>query len=380
MAVGVMSKRKKPLIRRIHDLYYSVSERMGIRPETAECLAGAEVVSGQDTGCCELDNSDEANLYGLKDFSVQYDWPKALVGVFHDVYVVGDQGVIYDRSGRLLRGGWADLSPTLYKPRRPIGCLAKQRKGKYLHLTGVNHENHGHFLLQHLPRLLVAERALYQKTSSAKTWVAPGHKLRQGYYLEALGWERDRLVEGSYGTVLVEELVVTQSLFGASGLVDPVHYRKLHKAFSSMGQQASSHGEVLFLSREDAPDKRLANETEIIEECRKIWPSLKVFRLSEHAPDEQRAMLAEAEWLIGPQGQAWVSPLFCTNAKCIILGFGSKNVSGWTANYRNLSLACGHRALGVMSEDGLNAEGNWVFPRIQASELLRNAYDILVSK
>jgi len=325
----------------------------------------------EEAGSVEIDNSCESLFY-KKLIPAGFTWPEASLCILSNAYLTGDQGQVFQADGSLLQ-----ICPSLdhlplKKIRRPISLFAKKIPGTVFHLTGVDHENHGHFLFQHLPRLLAArENVLLKK--EFRVLVAPGHVNWQLRYLQYFGIQKDQIVEGSTGTVKVEHLAYVPMLYGSSYLCNPDYYRQIHQAFRSapIPEEASLKGEqhdIIFISRSDAPNRKLTNEAEVIKVCEEVWGKVYVLELSRTPLPEQIRICRSAKIVIGPQGQGLSVLFFMEKALLILLEYGhTLQPLGWCAAYRDVAILTGNRCVRLLSQSLPDSEGNWMYdiPKFQ---------------
>ena len=235
-----------------------------------------------EAGHLDVDNTFES-LFHSKEVAVSLKWPALPLMTLHDAWITGDQGQVFLHDGTFL-----SICPSLRhlperKVRRPLAWLGRRLEGVYFHLTGVDHENRGHFLFQHLPRLLAARTQLQEHGERLKVIVAPGHQRWQARYFKYFGISEDRVVEASVGTIHVEKLLYVPMPYGNTYLCNPRFYREIRDGFTTgiTTPAAGADGPILFISRQDAPDRRLANEEEIVSICREVLGSVQVVQLGQ---------------------------------------------------------------------------------------------------
>jgi len=317
-----------------------------------------------EAGRLEVDNSFE-NRFHSRELKSSLEWPALPLMTLHDAWITGDQGQVFLHDGTFLC-----VCPSLRhlpqrKIRRPLAWLARPLRGVYFHLTGVDHENHAHFLLQHLPRLLAAREHCRKHSAELKVIVAPGHKRWQSRYLQYFGISDDRIVEASVGTIRVEKLLYVPMAYGNTYLCNPRFYREIRDGFTrSIPPEAEgAHGPILFISRQDAPDRRLTNEEEIIAICREELGSVQVVQLGRLKLDEQIRLCATARLIIGPQGQGMGVVLFAKGGLFVVLEYGETfHVHGWCRAFCDTASALGLQTLRLMSGGGFDACRDWNYP------------------
>jgi hypothetical protein len=159
---GWMSAIKRRLVRWLHDAYAQAAARLKplkVVRKVSELSAPCLTIKIDIAGSVQVDHEFESSFHG-KDMQAEFSWNDLWLVELHNARVTGDQGHVFFSNGDFLA-----ICPSLKllpsrKVRRPILPLARHLTGVYFHLTGVDHENHGHFLFQHLPRLLAAREEI----------------------------------------------------------------------------------------------------------------------------------------------------------------------------------------------------------------------------
>ena len=174
----------------MHELYSSANARMGrklSRSGEPDARAVCPASSLHPAGQAQLDKSLEADFYQLPETRrLPVSYPQTDLYHFRKVWAVGDQGNVFLEDGRLLDVCQFVQRLPSSKIRRPIPFLSQQEREPVFHLTGFAHDSHGHFILNHLPRLMVALDLLLKEPLS-KTLCAFGHSKWQIRYLSRLG-------------------------------------------------------------------------------------------------------------------------------------------------------------------------------------------------
>jgi capsular polysaccharide biosynthesis protein len=350
--------------RLIHDGYTSLQRRLKVPlPVCGSPPANIKVHELQPTGETLLDASLEAAFYSFKSPTVKYAWPEWLCYDIADAAVAGDQGFVFLSDGRC-------FSPTLYphadmvgmyKIRRPIRLLAQKVKGTVFHLTGPNHENRGHFMLDHLPRLLAA-RDLLRKEGDFQILLT-GHHIRwQREYLRMLGFADDRIVPCEAGTIVIERLLHARFGSPKSSLSPPA---KLGELRDCAGRYADVENEPpsppVFLSRRDAPNRRLLNEERIIHAARSLLPGLVEVKLTGMSLKEQIRLFRRTSLFISPLGQASCNILFSKNSTIINLKDGPPPDDADGSIGSLIAAASGNRGLTLHSGTPLGENLDWSY-------------------
>ncbi|MAH08113.1 MAG: hypothetical protein CL961_00390 [Euryarchaeota archaeon] len=306
-----------------------------------------------------------------RHFSIKY--PKIEKFKLRDVYVVGQDGFVFTKKKELIYDGAILKNKNLKKVRFPIKSLSKKLKGEYFHLCGINSENHGHFVTQFLPRILILKEYL-NLHADVNVLVSFGQRRWQKIYINALGIKSDRIVECNYGTLKIDVLNYIPFFHGNDGLVPKEYYLRLQNIFKNLirGENVKKE-KILFLSRENAPNRRLNNEREVIDLIKKKFdqPVHKVL-MEKHSLPEQIRLCQEATHIFGPQGQAFLACLFASNAKIVILELfiPNWNMRDWAESFRNLGLYSGNKVARLYSKVKYDHNRNWFQPLDEAEKFI----------
>ena len=202
------------LERKLHGWYAESLNRILpiTRLEDGVSLEGRKLAeNGRESLVCKLENRFYDREHPVSN-TVEYTAVRSYE--FKRVNVVGDQGYIFSGSRNLISICDEIKRIKSEKVRRPIRLLSREIREPIFHLTGNNHNNHGHFVLQHLPRLMAARERLLANPR-IKILLATGHLHWQEFYLERLGFGQDRLLEGTPGTMHCSYLEYIPFLFWA---------------------------------------------------------------------------------------------------------------------------------------------------------------------
>lgn len=353
-------------IRTLHESAEFLRKTLGIKLKAVSEGPGVEKIPLQKAGQAMIDNSVEADFYNLPEKQIKHEWPDVPCYRIKNAYVVGDTGQIFLSDGSLFLPTFYPHEHLLHrmKVRRPLPLLARKISGTVFHLTGRNHENRGHFLMQHLPRLLEAAPLLEQHPDH-RILVAPGHARWQKRYIGMVGHDPERVIEGTQGTLLVEDLLYLPHIYGTHALVSVDLCRAVRDGALRLGG-ATTSGSSLFISRTDAPDKRLLNEEEVVEAAREILGDVRVIHLGQHSLQEQIQLFSAAPVVMGPIGQGLCNNIFMRDNLIVSLVPGT-SIDGHMGNGHTTisALACENKAVTLCSRS-LEAEGNnrsnWTFP------------------
>ncbi|NBV22663.1 MAG: glycosyltransferase family 61 protein [Proteobacteria bacterium] len=364
----------------VHDCYDGVVRAFAGRPRAVDrapvANRGAEWTV-QTPGSFRLANALESAFYGRERTPLDYTWPEARMDELRDVLVVGDQGQVFFPDG-------AFYTPCIYphqsrlekmRIRRPVPWLARREGGTLFHLTGRNHENKGHFLLQHVSRLLVA-RPVLEQFGDYRILVAPGHARWQKNFLRLIGIDESRVVEGTQGTLQAERLLHAPLAYGSNALSPPDHYLYIRdRAAEVERQQPPGPARPIFVTRRDAPDKRVVNEDALIAVARELLGELDVFEFKGKTLADQIVAFRRAPVILGPIGQGICNVLFSEGSLLVTLAPGTPEKEVYASSHgTQLALICGNQAVTLYNGETGESRGNWSFPveafRAQLTRLL----------
>ena len=250
----------------------------------------------------------------------------------------------FTRNGRLFSVSYDVRNSGWQSIRRPIPALARRIRTPLLHLSGSNHENRGHFICQFLPRLVVSLPFL-KANPQVKVLVAPAEKEWQAEYLRFFDIPTERMVECSFGTCHIDELFYPPMLHGDQFLSSPDYYKEIRDRVR-VGIPAHREGSVIFITRNDAPDRRALNEDKFFEILKSHYPDALRVALGNIVLHEQAAYFMGAKLIVGWAGQGSVYTLFAKGATLISLS-PSEAFHGWLNACNQLSAISGGRGLWV---------------------------------
>jgi hypothetical protein len=361
----------KGIVHKLHGLRSSLAHLGGFKlkrvaePQVGHLIESRVIQSG---GEMQLNNSAEAWFYHASEATRVHRWPDAPLFRLRDMWCVGDQGHLFFQDGTLF-----DRCPTVRcmpdrKVRRPIPTLSKTVTHPVLHLTGFSHDSHGHFILHHLPRLLAC-RDLLRAAPAAKILCAPGHSRWQMRYLRRLGFDESRVIEGTRGTLRLNEVWYVPWMAGTFKLVAPDLLRGLREAFVQPAAGAASvdsvpAGAPLFISRKDAPDKILANEEELVMATEKLFGGVEHIELGRFPMDEQVRAFRRAPLVIGALGQGLTNMIYTHAGRLVILERGTEPLATAAHSmFTMLTSVCGGEALPIFCQSAYSGpRRQWTFP------------------
>ena len=264
--------------------------------------------------------------------------------------------------------------------RRPIRGMARMEKGPLLHLCGPNSENHGHFILDYLPRLMpFLER--FRAEPSARILLSPGRNKWQCCYLSRFGIPPERVIEMDHGTLEVDELWYAPILHAEDGIAKlsaPANHLAVRDALAARPDSKDA-SLCIFASRLDAPNKKLLNEERLAERSREILGDVRIVKLSGHPLEEQLRLFASATVIIGAVGQNLTNVLFTSGKLVLILTLEEKLWPGkrsWGRAYHNLALLAGNKPVLMLRETPDDANHNWTFNEDSFASTLRRSWEL----
>lgn len=323
----------------------------------------------QSAGSCELDNSPDDALGGVPGKTFHYEWPELTCHLVRNAAVVGDQGLIYLPDGRLLRQSIFPYAVERVKIRPPLPVSSRVEQPLF-HLTGVHHFNRGHFIQEYLPRV-VAARETVPDFREFFFLTAPGHREWQAEMLKYLGIPRNRIMEGSHGTLRCERLYVAPLVEGrVIPLGSPAVHQKIQREFDIIPPDDTPQSEILFLSRKDAPFRQLKNEAALIRMTEEKLGPVKVLTFGRLSLEQQVAAIKSAKIIIGVLGQALTPILFVTGKTLVTLLPGTVEKDPFGVAHSSLPLLTGNRSLTFRcGQESINLD-DWSFPESHYRELL----------
>lgn len=351
-------------LRFIQDTYSSAAKFLGHRPEICRLEDPGwyeQKWNLQKPGSCDFDNTLDDRVGGNPGATQTYHWPQIDCFRVRDATVVGDEGQVYLSDGRLLLPSIFPYKIERVRLRKPLPFY-KTIDAPVFHLTGVHHFNHGHFNQEYIPRVVAARELLPRELFDQLHFLlAPKHLDWQSHMLKYLGIRADRIIPATHGTLRLRDMYIAPM---CEHRVDPIASPELQaqvvKCFAGIppGQPAP----VLFLSRRDAPWRRMQNEDELILATEKLLGPTKVVTFGNMTFEEQIAAMKSARIIIGVLGQALSNMLYLEGKTLIVLIPGTlandhTGVAHWflamLSHNRVLTLRCGQENIDLK---------NWAFP------------------
>jgi capsular polysaccharide biosynthesis protein len=348
----------------LHDGYASLSRRLGGKvPLCLDVPDSVHVHQLRPAGSCILDTSLEAEFHGCATQGVNYEWPEWLGYEIPGALVAGDQGFTFLSDGQL-------LAPTLYpnheqtriyKIRRPIPVLARKIKGTVFHLTGPNHENRGHFMLDHLPRLIVA-RDLLQQIGEYQILLTGRHIRWQREQIRMLGFPDDKILPCEAGTLQIERLLHVRFGSRYSSFSPPHGLCELRDCAANYAEVANvTKSSPVFLSRRDAPNRRLLNEARIFDIAKSLIPSLTEIKLTGMPLKDQIRLFRSTPLFLSPLGQASCNIALSKGSTIINLKYGPPPDDPNQSLGTFIASATGNRGLTIYSGTDMGENFDWSY-------------------
>lgn len=368
------------LDRLLHDTRAAWCARFGPPLQiVSDAPAIREKISIRPAGRTVWQNPLEQAFYGCGTRPAVVEHAEAMLYRIANVSITGSETLMFAGPHTLLRLDSSQNEIALRKVRRPIAWSARRVDGPILPLGGRGTGNRGHFLCEHLPRLLLARERI-GASFPLKTLLTPGHAGWQTEYLVRLGEDPANVVEGSRGTVFCPEVLFVPNLSTGSivDLYEPGIYREIARRFKS-GLPPRRGDRRLFVTRKDAPSRRLLNEDKVFAAFRNAYPGLELVSMSGMSLQQQIALFSEAQLVVGAHSQAFRNVLYCEGALTIQLVPGTRTPDNeyvpWAANYERLGLIHANRCVSLFAGE-LYREGHWTFPLARLEKALERIRNI----
>ena len=319
----------------------------------------------QDNSITHYTNEFEKDYYR---FCKQIDFfhPETYLYVLKNVWVVGSEGCLFFEPDQLFSVCSSLEGIDERKIRRPIKLLAQVIEEPIFILSSRAPGNRGHFLIEHLPRLVASMDAI-KRLGRCKILVTPMHRKWQVGYLQKLGFSDSEIIEASIGSTFCKRAFYVPTLCKEerATVSREKYYQFLRKCFID-SHKSSCKGLPIFLSRKDAPDRKLSNEDAIFSIAKTFFPEMKRIVMSTLALNEQIRLFQEAPVIIGPHSQPFRDILFSSNSLVIQLIQGFRDTSNeyyqWAQNYNYVGSLGGNLCLPLFSEIEFNTNSDWIYP------------------
>lgn len=365
------------LLKAAHDCHTRAVTLLGrgLRHASAEETRTAALRSWtlQTAGSRTLDNTLEHSLNAACPARIDMRWKEVLCHEFADACLTGDDGSVFLAGSLLLRDCPSLALHPDHKIRRPLRTLARKIKEPCFYLAGRNYENHGHFLLHHLPRLIAAQDHL-AAMGNPRILLGGREKRWQAHYLAAVGTPPELMLRASPGTTMVERLFHTPQMWTDSALAAPEILQRMRAIFLTHAGPLPDAQPPILVSRADAPDRQLLNEREIAAEVERQWGACEVLKLSKLDFATQLQKFAAAPLIVGSLGQGFTNLLVSSNALCLILDTEVQwGESYFSQTFRDLALLHGNLASRLFAHRSIQKREHWCYPLEKFKEELANA-------
>jgi capsular polysaccharide biosynthesis protein len=357
---------KIKLIKNFHDAKATIWTKAGCHlKKIKEHSKILDKLLSQDNSITHYTNEFEKNYYGSCK-QIDFSHPETYLYVLKDVWVVGSEGCLFFEPDQLFSVCSSLKGLEERKIRRPIKLLAKVIEEPVFILSSRAPGNRGHFLVEHLPRLVASMDAI-KRLGGCKILVTPMHRKWQAGYLQKLGIPESKIIEASIGSTFCKRAFYVPTL--CKGEIATVsrekYYQFLRKCFIS-SMESSRKGLPIFLSRKDAPDRKLSNEDAIFSIAKTFFPEMKRVVMSTLSLNEQIRLFQEAPVIIGPHSQPFRDILFSSNSLVIQLIQGIRDTSNeyyqWAQNYNYVGGIGKNLCLPLFSKIEFNTNSDWIYP------------------
>jgi len=351
----------------VHDAVADIASRIGLPLRATAATEAARnrwVLSEIDS--TRWLNPLEGQFYGNSARRETVIHPAASLLELNNVFVTGSEALIFADFFRRIIPDESQARVLSRKARRPLRWMARREKGPVFPMGGRGTGNRGHFLAEHLPRLLLA-RGSGECPPNLRLLLTPDHGSWQSEYLSLLGEKPENLLPGSHGSIFCETLLTVPSLSegSAAELYKPAVYAEIRRRFLASCPDAGPARRQVFISRSDATSRRLRNESEVYAVCREFWPNLELVTLSGMSLARQINLMQGADVVVGPHGQSFHLNLFLTDALSLQLVPGARNETNeyltWATNYERLGLVAGNRCISFFTGPNVSDE-DWLYP------------------
>ena len=310
-------------------------------------------------------NKFEEDYYGSCK-QINFFHPETYLYVLRNVWVVGSEGYLFFEPDQLFHVCSSLNGVAERKIRRPINSFAQVIEEPVFILSSRAPGNRGHFLIEHLPRL-IASMDTIKRLGGCKFLVTPMHREWQVGYLQKLGVPDSKIIEGSIGSTFCKKAFYVPTL--CKGKIATVSREKYYQFLRSCfigTQTVPQKGLPIFLSRKDAPDRKLENEDIIFSIAKQFFPEIKRITMSTLTLNEQIKLFQEAPVIMGPHSQPFRDILFSSNAIVIQLIQGFRDTSNeycqWAQNYNYAGSLGGNLCLPLFSGIEFHTNNDWVYP------------------
>ena len=357
------------VIRIIHDTYRDILNFMRIPLIDEERLMPMEVVHIQKRGHALVNLDWEEEFYGCSVSRRELAWKDTYYFKLKEPYILGNDAHIFSKRRRVYP--FSIRINARHKVRRPIPFLSIPLNNTVFDLCGRSQNNRAHFLFENIPRLYCFQK--FFSLQSIKILVVSRQKTWQREYLRLFyGIQNNQIIEGSPGTMQVPLLHYVQPLCDdlsspdRSSLGDINVLRNMFYDLSEITGRiihTNQFFKTVWISRDDARQRRLLNEDELIASWRQTFGGIRKICLSNHSLQDQLRVLKNSCCIIAPQGQGCHLFPFFKDKINIILEPGEPNTRlTWDNIFVLVSELGKNKALRLFSKTPPLKKGDWIFP------------------
>ena len=330
----------------------------------------------QTGGCCTLDNTLEHAINPGCPATLDMNWKEVRCWELSNTYLTGDDCNVFLSANNYLR-----FCPSLRhhperKVRRPLRFLSSAIADPCFYLAGRNYENHGHFLLHHLPRLMASQKFL-SDMGNPKVLLGNRAKRWQERYLAAVDVPPASILRAGPGTTRVDKLFYAPQMWTDTALAAPEILQRMRSVFLNHSHLTASTDNVqvpILISRADAPDRKLLNEREIAAEVERQWGACEVLELSRIDFATQIRKFAQAPLIVGALGQGLTNLLVSQGALCLILDTEEQWAESYfSQTFRDLALMHGNLASRLFTGQPIQKREHWSYPLLKFKSELATA-------
>lgn len=292
--------------------------------------------------------------------------PETYFHVLKDVWVVGSEAHVFFEPDQLFSICSSLKGVAERKIRRPIPLLSQVIEEPVFILASRAPGNRGHFLVEHLARL-TASGGIIKELGGCKYLVTAGHRKWQLPYLKKMDIPESDVIEANAGSTFCKKAYYVPTLCTGEIVTASLdrYYHDLRNRFLE-GVKHSGKGAPVFLTRKDAPDRKLSNEDEIFSVAKSFFPDIESVALSKLSLDQQISLFRKAPVVMGAHSQSFRNVLFTSDALVVQLLQGFRKLSNeyykWAQNYNYLGNIGNSLCLPLFSEIPFNTNQDWIYP------------------
>ncbi len=363
----MVSDMKTQLTKNLHDAKATIWTNAGHHLKKIEEHSKIlDKIPIQTDSITHYTNEFEKSYYGSCN-QIDFFHPETYLYVLQDVWVVGSEGRLFFEPDQLFSVCSSLKGLEERKIRRPIKLFSQVIEDPVFILSSRAPGNRGHFLIEHLPRLVASMDAI-KRLGGCKILVTPMHRKWQAGYLQKLGIPESEIIEATIGSTFCKRAFYVPTLCEGEMATASreQYYQFLRRRFIDSQVSPPGKGLPIFLSRKDAPDRKLANEDAIFSIAQTFFPEIKRVVMAAFTLDEQLRLFQEAPVIIGPHSQPFRDILFSSNSLVIQLIQGFRDTSNqyyqWAQNYNYVGSLGENLCLPLFSEIEFHKNSDWIYP------------------